>query len=313
MYGAVNMHPLSACLSSLGLVVALAGCAASGSPSPFESSTSDGTPSAPPASSLESSPSAAASSDVTPNEATRPVIQSEGLWTIRVNSLNVRAAPGLSAPVLDDPYSTYGAGGKVVLNAGDHVLVISDAKWAGGRWWLEIATDRVASNAPALVGFVAAGTPAAPWVEEDNAFCPGAGPSLTALLSLSGVERFGCYSSARLTFPAFRATIPPDAGLGGACDPRPADLDWLVCDNINYNWVNRDGGTAWEFLLHFDPATGIAPTGLTPEGSVNPKLEITGHFNDEAALDCAPNPWDTIEEAAAQVTCRTLFVVEQVN
>jgi hypothetical protein len=312
MYGPVHMHPLSARLGSLGLVVALAACAASGSPSPFESSTSGGTPSAPPASSLESSPSAAASSDATPNAATRPVVQNEGLWTVRVNSLNVRAAAGLSAPVLNDESNSYGPDGKVQLNAGDHVLVISDAKWADGRWWLEIATDRVASNAPAVVGFVAAGTHAAPWVEEDNAFCPGAGPSLTALLSLSGVERLGCYSSTPLSFPAFRATLLPD-GLGGACDPGPTHPEWLVCDNINHNWVNRDGGAKWEFLLHFDPAVGISPTGLSPEGSVNPQLQITGHFNDEAALDCAPNPWDTIEDAAAQVTCRTLFVVEQVN
>lgn len=310
MYGAVHMHLPPVHLGILGLVVALGGCAASGSPSPFESSTSGGTPSAPAASSLESSPSAAASSDATPNEATRPVYQNEALATVRVNNLNVRAAAGLSAPVLDDEYGAYAANGKVVLNAGDHVLVISDARWADGLWWLEIANNRVASNAPAVVGFVAAGTPAAPWVEEDNAFCPGAGPSLTALLSLSGVERLGCYSSTPLTFPAFRATLPPDAGLGGACDPGPKP-EWLVCDNINYNWVNRDGGTAWEFLLHFDPATGISPTGLTPEGSVNPQLQITGHFNDEGALACAPNPWDTIEEAAAQVTCRTLFVVEQ--
>ncbi|MEP6469463.1 MAG: hypothetical protein ABJC24_06790 [Chloroflexota bacterium] len=62
-----------------------------------------------------------------------------------MNGLMVRAQRGTQAPVLDDVYGLYDAGGKVRLAAGDHVLVISNAVWADGHWWLEIATDRVGS------------------------------------------------------------------------------------------------------------------------------------------------------------------------
>lgn len=295
------MHPWLR-LAILVLVVTLTACGRAGSSETPSAGAS--------ASSEQPSPSATEGPDATPDEASRPLFQNEALATVRVDGLEVRSAAGLSAPVLDDPFGEYAGNGTVVLDAGDRVLVIGDATWSDGQWWLKIATDRVESAV--VVGFVAAGTPGAPSVEEDNAFCPGEGPSLTELIGLTGVERLGCYASIPLSFAAYRATVPPDAGLGGACDPgtRP---EWLVCEHINYNWVNPDGGTDWDFLLHFDPALGIPETGLIPQGSANPQIEITGHFDDQAAILCAPNPPTSIEEAAAYVTCRTLFVVEALN
>ena len=73
--------------------------------------------------------------------------------------------------------------------------------------------------------------------------------------------------------------------------------EWLVCDNINYNYVNRDGGYDWELKLHFDPATGIAQTGLMKEAEANPLLRITGHFADPAAEQCAPRSVTTTQAA----------------
>jgi hypothetical protein len=283
----------------LALILLLTGCAAPGSTGTSTPTTATATET------VEPSASATASPDVTPDDRTRPIFQNEALATVRVNGLEVRTDRGTAAPVLDDIYA---GGNKVRLDAGDHVLVLSNALWADGMWWVKIATGR-----HMIVGFVAAGTRADPWVEEDNAWCPGAGPSLATLANLSGIEALGCYASIPLTFMAYPATVPPGVGFGGACEPPPTYPAWLVCDNINYNWVNRDGGYAAELLLHFDPATGIPPTGLATEGSVNPQLQITGHFDDPAAEACAPIPPTTREEVAAWLTCRTLFVVEQIN
>jgi hypothetical protein len=62
-------------------------------------------------------------------------------------------------------------------------------------------------------------TRADPWVEEDNSWCPGEGPSLAALLRLSGTQRVGCYASIPLTFRAYRASEPPVTAGGNAYPP----------------------------------------------------------------------------------------------
>jgi hypothetical protein len=258
------------------------------------------------------SPSGTVIPDGTPDEATRPIFANEALATVRVNDLNVRASRSTSARILDN------AGEPVQLRTGDHVLVISNATWAEGRWWLEIGTDQVRADQPlydplAIIGFVAAGTRADPWVEEDNAWCPG-DPPLTTLIGLSAVERLGCFGSAQINFTAYRWTKPADAGLGGLCEPPNYPL-WLVCDNVNWSWVNRDGGAGWEFLLHFDPARGIPPTDYVDEGATNPQLRITGHFDDPSAQLCdpmVPTTPDAILEWGG-LTCRTHFVVEQIS
>jgi len=303
-------------LASLGIGLALVACAAPAA-STIPSSTGAPTPSAPAPSGTVVEPSLAPSTSpaATPDEATRPIgfSQNETLATVLVTALNVRVTAGLTAPVLDDRYGVYQANGKVVLAAADHVLVISDPIWADGRWWLEIADDRAGSRVPPIIGFVAAGAPSDPWVKADNGACPGAAPSLGAIAALSGIERLGCYGSTPLSFAAYRTSIPPDAGLGGACDPGPSLPGWLVCDNINHNDVNSDGGHTSQLLLHFDPATGIAPTGLVVDGDPNPLLHIVGHFDDPAAGSCAPSPPVTLDDLAAVLACRTLYVVERIS
>jgi hypothetical protein len=307
------MNQVATRIGILGLFVGLVACAGPGAPSATFPSGSAPASALASDQSVEPSASAEGSDTASPDPATAPIFQNWALATIRVDGLNVRAGRSTLAPTLHDPYGLYHAGGKVRLAAGDHVLVISNAVWADGHWWLEIATDRVGTAYSVQVGYVAAGTRADPWVAEDNAWCPGEGPSLSALLALSGMERVGCYSSIPLTFRAYRTTIPPDAGLGGACGSEPPIPAWLVCDNINYNWVNRDGGYETELVLHFDPRTGIKQTGLATEGSPNPQMTITGHFDDAAAQRCAPDPPTTLEETAAYWTCTTLFVVEQIH
>jgi len=254
-----------------------------------------------------SAPTSPASASASPDAGSGfQVWQNWALATVRVNGLNVRAAPSQSAARV----RRFFTGPFVQLTAGDHVLVMGVTQGDDGLQWVQIGTQVAEPRADVAVGWAVAGTTDDPWVEEDNSWCPGAGPSFETLLSLSGIERMGCYSSIPLTFTAHQATIQPDAGLGGACGPVP--VPWLQCEHINYNWVNRDGGYDWEFLLHFDPATGIAETDLADAGE-SKLFTITGHFDDPAATSCGPNPPVTNDDLAAYLNCSTLFVVESID
>jgi len=299
----------------IGLVAILTACGASTgaslaptTPERSAAPSSSGGPSPSPTSAPTPSARPSASPGVTGSG-----FQVWGNWalaTVRVNGLNVRIAPGPSEALVPDPAEWFDADGVVRLNAGEHVLVMGVAPGSDGRQWVQIGAQRAAQQNPVAVGWAVAGTVDDPWVEEDNAWCPGADPSFETLLSLTGVERMGCYSSIPLTFTAQQATISPDAGLGGVCGPAP--VPWLQCDNVNYSYVNRDGGYDWEFLLHFDPATGIVPTFLADAGE-SARYSITGHFNDPAATSCGPNPSATNEDLALYLTCGTQFVVESLN
>ncbi len=158
------------------------------------------------------------------------------------------------------------------------------------------------------------GTPADPSLEQDASWCPTGDPSFArARCAEPHRAARGCFGATHLTFEAYRATVQPDAGLGGACDPGTYP-EWLVCDNINYNYVNRDGGYDWELKLHFDPATGIAPTGLHEGAGANPLLRITGHFADAAADQCAPKSVTAVGGWGSRwLDCTTDFVVEKIE
>ena len=308
------MHRMPVRLAYVAVVAALAGCGvtplATSPPGPT-SLVAPASPSAAPSTSDLPEPTASTTPSGSSSglaEETRPIFENWALATVRVNGLNVRSEPGTDAPLVPDEYGQFGEGG-LRLNEGNHVLVLSDARSADGLWWLTIGVNRVGVFNPVVVGWAAAGTREDPWIEEDNAWCPS-DPSLDVLLTLSGIERMGCYASAPITIDAYQATRSPDAGLGGAC--RAREPAWLLCDNINYNWVNRDGGYDWEFLLHFDPATGISATDVAPEGTRR-KLLITGHFWDAAASDCADSPLVAADDQAAFLNCAVQFVVERLE
>lgn len=244
------------------------------------------------------------------------VWQNWTLATVRVNGLNMRTGPGVAEPLVGDEsgqfndYGQFVEGTVVRLNEGNSVLVMGFVESDDGRQWVQIAAQQPGPHNPVAVGWAVAGTAADPWIEADHSSCPGSGPSFEALLRLSGLERMGCYGRASLTFTAHQATIAPDAGLGGVCGPEA--VPWLQCDHVNYNWVNRDGGYDWEFLLHFDPAAGVAPTGLAREGESR-LLSITGHFDDPQTTSCAPDPLVTNEDLARYWSCATAFVVEAIE
>jgi hypothetical protein len=232
------------------------------------------------------------------------------LAVVRVNDLNVRVGPSISAPVLLDEDVP------VVLDAGDRVLVLDGPVLADDLRWFAIAPEEDPGyySRPLTVAWVAGGTETDPWLDDDATDLCSAQPTFADLVAMAGIMRLGCYAATSLSIEAYQAAEAPDGGLGGACEVQPPSPQWLVCDNVNYNWVNKDGGTEWLFLLHFDPATGEAETGLAAAGSTGPALSITGHFDDIAAGDCVTDSDPQSTAAMSQwLTCAARFVVDTLN
>ena len=272
--------------------------------------TASASPSASPATnqSSEVAPTPASTPEATPN---LPLFQAPipSLAVVRVNDLRVRAAPSLSAPELVDGETA------IRLQAGDRVLVVGVPVDADGIRWFAVAREEEQGNIVRLtVGWAAAGTASEPWIEtEQTGSCP-VESGLADLVAVAEIVRVGCYGSQPLLFEAYQAAEAPDGGLGGACGTEPPVPAWLACDNINHNWVNADGGADWLFLLHFDPGTGIPPTGLAAAGTTGSRLRVTGHFLDPAAVLCVTASDPNSAEAMSQwLTCAALFAVESIE
>jgi hypothetical protein len=319
--GDVNLHLPPIAFFLWGVLAACSPAIEIAAPSPSPSSaaptaTSGATVAASAAATASDTLPAPTEPAASPDAGAPQLWQNWGLATVRVNGLNVRTGPGPSEPLVGDVSGQFNEsgqfmeGGVVRLNAGDSVLVMGVGYSDDGAQWVQIGAQRPGPHNPVAVGWAAAGTAADPWIDGSESGCPGAEPTVETLLRLSDIQRMGCYSAARLTFVAHQATVTPDAGLGGVCGP--AAVPWLQCDHVNYNWVNRTGGYEWEFLLHFDPATGVAPTGLASEGQSR-LLSITGHFMDPQATLCSPNPPVTNEDVAQYLSCATAFVVESIE
>lgn len=258
--------------------------------------------------SVSASPSVAASPSATAAEtpAPPPPLGRLSLAVVLVDDLEVSLAPSTDAAILNPPAGLV----RLPLQSGDRVLVIDGPVSAEGLDWysigLEVDPSLNASVMPA--GWIPAGSSDAPSVVADTTPCPE--PTIQALRELSGVVRLGCYGSTSFAFDAHQAESP--GGIGGACFVELPEPAWLMCDNI-YNFVNTDGGTAWDLLLHFDPASGITPTGLAPMGTTGSPLRITGHFNDPAADACIPIDPQVVTELSQWLTCAARFVAEGVE
>ena len=217
--------------------------------------------------------------------------------------LDVRVEPGTSAALLDPMFL------ELPLPRGSRVLNLGDAINADGYLWYIVG---IVADAGAPTGWVPSGPADDPWLRPDETECPPA--NMVALAALTPIERFGCFGSRSLGIEARQMTLPEDAGLGGTCGDQGERPQWLVCDNINYNWVHVDGDPDQSLLLHFDPATGIEPTGLADQGTVGQLWTIQGHFGDPAASECASGLDPTsLEAQAARLECAVLFVVEDVS
>ena len=269
--------------------------------------TPDATGSGLPTAAETPSPSAIPSPTPTP----APALARLTLAEVTVATLNVRVSPSSRAKLLDvSDFPTV----TVPLTRGARALILDGPVEAEGNRWYAVGLEQDPAFylSDIAVGWIAAGADADPWLAPVSADCPK--PGVQAIGFLSGVDRIACYGSDTISFAAHQAAIPPDAGLGGACQPPAGQPGWLVCDNIHHDWVNVDGGTAWLLLLHFDPATGIKPTGLADVGTTGPAYDVTGHFDDPAASACASasDPYD-VTQLSAWLTCASKFVVEKLR
>ncbi len=237
---------------------------------------------------------------VSPRPSTPPAIAPNGLVVTRADSLRYRAEPGTSGAVLGS------------LALGTTGLVLDGPREADGLTWYWLASVACAEtpiDAPPCLweGWAAASGPdGSAWLEGENLdFCPPA-PTLVELTSMTQGSRLACYRSTELTFRAYFPNLPPDAGLGGACEWAPTDVGWLTCQNINYF-----GLTATDAPL----ASGIGDFTVTLDtrgGGTEPDrgqwLELTGHFDDPASAGCGPAGFNA-DPVLNVLNCRFQFVV----
>ncbi len=228
---------------------------------------------------------------------------------VAVDALNVRNEPCLAAPLIGEaPRSTN------PLGKGTLVVTLSGPVIVDGYRWYAVGLDVDLGWAIPAAGWIAAGTTSDSWLRPAALSCPE--PSLATIAALTLVKRLACYGSTSLTIEAHQAAIPADAGFGGGCgDVDPLQPAWLWCWNINYNFVNSDGGPLGNgqptLNLFYDPARGIKPLGLAPVGTTGPAYEIVGHFGDIAAPRCAlAFDSNTAAFYQAWIICETEFVVE---
>ena len=104
-----------------------------------------------------------------------------------------------------------------------------------------------------------------------------------------------------------------DAGVGGVCLSQDAPSGWLICQNLNHNFVSIDesDNATIGLLVSIDPASGVV---MPEQGQW---VELTVHLDDPAAQSCDEDIDDTETEgrSAEQIVlfCRGQMVVESVT
>jgi hypothetical protein len=169
-------------------------------------------------------------------------------------------------------------------------------------------------NCPAWFGWVAGTNQSGePWLASTQPECPE--EPLTAanlIVGRTALERLACFGAEPITFRAFWPVIPDDAGLGGACVAQEAPSGWLLCQNINDDWVTVDEGEGYGGVgvrISVDPSSGV----VLPERGT--WMELTVHLDDPAAQSCDedatehfPEPDRSAEQYVLE--CRSELVVE---
>ncbi len=129
---------------------------------------------------------------------------------------------------------------------------------------------------------------------------------------MTDLMRLSCFGSDPFTFRAYWGELGEN-GVGGVCLSQDAPSGWLICQNINYNFLSIDDGDSASIglLVSIDPASGVT----MPERGT--WVELTVHLDDPAAQSCDE---DADESDAGDRTpeeivlfCRGQMVVETVT
>jgi hypothetical protein len=127
-----------------------------------------------------------------------------------------------------------------------------------------------------------------------------------SLSELQFTMRLICFGGDELTFRAWWPDEP--TGAGASCPAAEADIAWLACLETNPNGLAADQNeTGGRLTVSVDPESGAQ---MPERGQW---IELTGHFDDPAAQDCAQVAELRGSDPAAEIfTCRLQFVVGEV-
>jgi hypothetical protein len=305
-------------LAAAALIAALAVGAALGSglvPLPFliaEASASP-TPSATASVTAPESPSDEASPtpSVEPSPTPSGNLAVDGVASVLVNELTLRAEPGLEGERLGSLASGYAG------------FIVDGPVTTDGYAWYQLSALGLPPNSgcagpletdplscPVWFGWVAAADlDGTPWLEATSLVCPESPMNMETLALARGpYERLACNPDGSVTVRGWWPELPE--GLGGACPGLDHPSGWLYCQNINYDSLLVDdtqdqGGLGLK--INLDPDGGVT---MPQRGQW---IEIDGHFDDPAAQGCdeaAAMADDTDDPDQIVLACRAELVVE---
>ncbi len=222
--------------------------------------------------------------------------------SVIADALQVRQAPGLSGEPLLDSYSCidnpYPNCGRPILVGTetpnvDLYLVDGPVEVEGYVWYL------VATEGPAVLGWVAAGDDADSWLVSAARSCPSQPLELAdvTVLSTSRLLLLHCFSGQAMTFRGWYPALPPGE-QETSLEQCQAERAWLLCNSVFQilrlepgNWA----GNADYLAFVIDPAAGISMPARSQW------VEVTGAFDHPSAGTCG--------DAGVVLHCRTIFAV----
>ncbi len=287
------------------------------SPTPSASASAGASESA--AASASIAPSAAASTEASAGPTPTPVsLEIDSIVATTVGELSVRAAPGTDATRLGS------------LALGTPAFVVAGPQTASGYTWYQLSAlglppntgcagpiETDPFNCPVWLGWVAAAsTDGVPWLTDDAGDadeCAAEPIEFEAIvIGVTDLMRLHCFGSDPFTYRAYWPEMG-DAGVGGVCLSQDAPSGWLICQNINQNFISIDegGNESIGLLVSVDPASGV----VMPERGT--WVELTVHLDDPAAQSCDEDvdESDAGDRSAEEMVlfCRGQMVVESVT
>ena len=258
----------------------------------------------PSASPISSAVAVAPSQDSVPTQTpVSPSGQAEALGVdtiieVVATNLRVRSEPGRGQEsVKFEPF----------LQPGDLLFVMSGPVYADDFDWYQVVPiggegSRPANELP--VGWVAsADRDSTPWVRPAAADCPRPPVDVEVLESMTQLGRVACHRSERMTLPAIVQRTGDQGCVGGPCGSAPWSGGWVAHSNS----VRSPTGAALELAI--DPASDVNADDIGTDRLV----VLRGSFDRSDALGCLEGGAHPAPGLAELVSCRGLFVVDQVD